>query len=285
MSTSSSGLLASIAAFNEFDGGPNEQPNYAYVDGDGSGDFGLGDILYGIAQIDQVTPDSGASANVPPANIALAFAAEVVAVNVVADVPGILSVADFTFGAVTDTNNSIHSLIGAGLAGTLSDTDIFAVFERASGTNPIDLANTAPAGSMLQSFTNVGPNPYDFVMAGDLSGADDFFEARLNCNGAGEFINGSQAGGFIFTQNTLSPGTVFLPVATVGVDGTALGFSQVTIDQGSNISPSTDTPEMNGFEFQNNTQFTVNAVPEPATMLAFGAIAGLGLVRRHRRSA
>ena len=283
-SQAEAGLLSSLLTFNGSQDNLTDQSVDSFIDVDNSGDLSLGDVLYGVATIDQITADvndPGATAeDVAPGRIALAFAAQIDSFDTLA-IPVINELrADVTFGAVTGAGPTLDDLLGGN--GLISDNSIFAVFERPTGTNPIDFVNTS-SGTGLLPLTD-GSDPWDYVASGgiDLT-TDDFFEAELTFELSSlEFDSGEQRGGFSVFDHTFAPGVQFLGVDVENIAGTAVTSHHLTVNDGSVISPA-DSPQIdNGWEFENNFAFSINAVPEPSSFLAFAglAIAGLGVRRR-----
>lgn len=273
------GIVSSLLTSNGVQDSLVDQSVDSFLDVDGSGTFNLGDVLFGIAQIDQVQPDGGASITVAPARIGVAFAAEVTSF----ESAGSLPTQDFfslEFGAVNSVGNTLNDLLGPGFAGTFDNDTIFAVFERSAGGALIDVPNTPGTADALQIFTDVGADAFDFVFSGGLE-AGDFFEAIISFNSTtGAFVGGDQRGGFTITNSTIGTvGTDFLPVDVTRLDGT-VSSHDITIDVGSNISPADGLQLTNGFAFENNVQFSINTVPEPTSALTFLGVFAICVARR-----
>ena len=278
VSSVDAGIVSSLLTSNGVQDSLVDQSVDSFLDVDQSGTFNLGDVLFGIAQIDQVQPDGGASITVAPARIGVAFAAEVTSF----ESEGNLFGQDFfsvEFGAVT-SGNTLNNLLGAGFAGTFDNDTIFAVFERSAGGALIDVPNTPGTADALQAFTDVGAGAFDFVFSGGLE-AGDFFEATISFNSTtGDFVGGDQRGGFTITNSTIGTvGTDFLPVDVTRLDGT-VSSHDITIDVGSNISPADGLQLTNGFAFENNVQFSINTVPEPTSALTFLGVFAICVARR-----
>jgi len=280
VSSADAGIVSSLLTSNGVQDSLVDQSVDSFLDVDGSGTFNLGDVLFGIAQIDQVQPDGGASITVAPARIGVAFAAEVTSFEPVGSLP----TQDFfsvEFGAVTSAGNTLNDLLGAGFAGTFDNDTIFAVFERSAGGSLLDVPNTPGTADALQIFTDVGADAFDFVFSGGLE-AGDFFESTIGFNSTtGDFVGGDQRGGFTITNSTIGTvGTDFLPVDVTRLDGTTVSSHDITIDVGSNISPADGLQLTNGFAFENNVQFSINTVPEPTSALTFLGVFAICVARR-----
>lgn len=277
-SSADAGILENLLTFNGVADDLVDQSVDSFLDLDGSSSLSAGDVLFGIAQIDQVAPDGGSNIDVPPARIGVAFAAEVESF-VPAGTIGTTAFFDVALGVVTDpANNSLSSLLGTGFNGTLTDDTIFAVFEQASGPSLIDTIN--PSGAEALEIFN--DTDFDLVLTGGIDPlSDDFFEASIRVNTVSEdFLGGNQRGGFTIFTHTFGGGAQFLPVDVLSIDGNSTTSHDITINDGSTISPADDPSQ--GFAFENNVVFSINGVPEPTSCLAFMGVLVLGLAPRRR---
>ncbi len=271
------GVLSSLLTFNgTTDALQASTSRVNVVDTDGSLDISSGDVVYGFIEFNQVLQDGGFNQAVTPATLAAVFSVEVGAGTPL----GPTTVYDLVAASGASSVASLTGLAGIGA------TDPFAIVSTSATVNtagPAYAETTTTARTFAEGFTAAAGTPdgltafsgWDLELTASLTGADDFFLFQ----DFGGF--GFQTGGATVTSKPgLSPGVVFLPVPTVLPPGgapsglsseIALGLTAVTASS------------INGWGFSGNSSFKINAVPEPATLLAFAGIAVVGLVARRRR--
>jgi hypothetical protein len=150
----------------------------------------------------------------------------------------------------------------------------------------------ATAGELAKSIFVLGGLPAAFN-AGALSGGAGIvgakaeltaidsamgFEALIGLDGIDDYFNAVFAGiivedgGFSLIKSSLGAGTTLLPLL-----GTGGGTHDILLN--GLVFPTPDAP----WHFQDNVNFTVNAVPEPTSFAVWGLIVGIGGMSRLRR--
>jgi hypothetical protein len=138
----------------------------------------------------------------------------------------------------------------------------------------------------FEDFDGFGNNQHgdvDFFLARSTGNFDlsTTTIATLEADDTGESVL-TQRGGFTVLDHTFGSSTKFLPVEAV--TGT---FHDVVLKPSGSVQTSTGTFQDHGWSFEDDGNFRLNAVPEPATITVwagvFGGAAALGLIRRRRR--
>ena len=192
-----------------------------------------------------------------------------------------------------DSITSILSAAGAdfsGLTGShVGAMNGFAVLETSTGTvDRPDFSATFDFGlptsdfdvSMVLGFDGIDDH-YDVVAGALLPGGDlTDLSAIDSLDGLGVSV-ASFIGTFTVTDHSFGPSTVFLPLTNVFTGATG----DVTILNGGISSTNADT-QPNGFDFNDDGDFNINAVPEPMSVLVWGGLAcAAGMVSARRRNA
>ena len=264
VSSANAGVLSSLLSFNGIEDVLIDQSRSNFDDLDNNGVFSTGDILSGFVSIDQADPDNDnlgiIDVNSPDA-VVFAFAAEVTGVdpeNLVANLGPNVEV--------------LSSLLDSDIAENITDSGtIFVALESAaSPASPLDES----VFDALDDF-NAG-NGFSFVLSGGFAnGTDDFFQFQPV--GVGGIV-GIESGGFTVFD---SPFGELLPVSVVRLDGAPDSFHDTTLFNGT----ITNAPDGSAFDFNNNSDFAINAVPEPTAMMTFMGIFGLAFRGRRRQQA
>lgn len=282
--SSQAGVLASLLTANGIEDTLRASTSRVnIIDQDQSGGVTTGDVVYGFVEISQVQQDGGINAPVPPATMAALFSVEV----------GALGANGFNLQGVSGGNAGLglDTLVGNGIGAT----DLFAIVSTTPLVNLASFVETQTtsrgfadgftADSTVLAGTNLGETPdglsgfssFDLELTADLSGGGDFF---LFENGG---LFGIQSGGATVASQPGLPGvTNFLPVASVLPSGGAGLPSGLTSDITLDLTFVTSAAAQ-GFGFNGNSSFRINAVPEPGTMLSFAALGLCGLAARRRR--
>ena len=264
ISSANAGVLSSLLSFNGTADVLIDQSRSNFSDNDQNGDFSTGDILSGFVSIDQADPDNDnlgiIDVNSPDA-VVFAFAAEVTGVD------------PETMVANLGPNVEVlSSLLDSDIAENITDSGtIFVALESAaSPASPLDES----VFDALDDFN--ADNGFSFVLSGGFAdGTDDFFQFEpVNSGG----IIGIESGGFTVFD---SPFGELLPVSVVRLDGAPDSFHDTTLFNGT----ITNAPDGSAFDFNNNSDFAINAVPEPTAMMTFMGIFGLAFRGRRRQQA
>ena len=261
ISSANAGVLSSLLTFNGTADVLIDQSRSNFFDNDQNGVFSTGDILSGFVSIDQADPDNDSlgviDVNSPDA-VVFAFAAEVTGVdpeNLVANLGPNVEV--------------LSSLLDSDIAANITDpgTIFVALESAASPASPLDES----VFDALDDFN--ADNGFSFVLSGGFAdGTDDFFQFEPVGSGG---IIGIESGGFTVFD---SPFGELLPVSVVRLDGAPDSLHDTTLFNGTitNATPGS------AFDFANNSDFAINAVPEPTTMMSFIGIFGLVTMRRRK---
>lgn len=282
------GLLGNVLTFNGTqDRIDNTAPALvAFIDNDGVGGLTIGDVGFGFVSSNEVVNDGGPGAISLTRTIVTVFAAQVGALNSDGAFQLIAptNAAQSLYGLLNDAGNGFASVFDT--AGLQSDVVAMVIS-----------SNAAQAPGDLTGFG--GPTTANWL-TNQFTDSDYGFEALLDLNDGGFFdlyqdplfpALATQSGGFNVAKHSFGPSTQFLDVTANRVPS----LTSVAVDVGLsvvNISPSDpDAPENyvgRGWTLTGNaSSVTVNAVPEPTTVLAFVSIglAGVGASRRRVRKA
>lgn len=263
ISSANAGVLSSLLSFNGTADVLIDQSRSNFSDNDQNGDFSTGDILSGFVSIDQADPDNDGlgiiDVNSPDA-VVFAFAAEVT---------GVTEVDGNSVANLGPNVGVLSSLLDSDIAANITDpgTIFVALESAASPASPLDES----VFDALDDF-NAG-NGFSFVLSGGFAnGTDDFFQFQPV--GVGGIV-GIESGGFTVFD---SPFGELLPVSVVRLDGAPDSLHDTTLFNGTitNATPGS------AFDFANNSDFAINAVPEPTTMMSFIGIFGLVTMRRRK---
>ena len=264
VSSANAGVLSSLLSFNGIADVLIDQSRSNFDDADGNGVLSTGDVLSGFVSIDQADPDNDSldiiDVNSPEA-VVFAFAAEVTSVDAMS---GLVELGP--------NATTLSSLLDADIAANITDPGtIFVALESAA----------SPASPLDESFFDAlddfnAANGFEYVLSGGFAdGTDDFFQfSPVNLGG----IVGIEAGGFTIFD---SPFGDLLPVSVERLDGAPDSFHDTTLFNGT----ITDAPLGSSFDFANNSDFAINAVPEPTAMMTFMGIFGLAFRGRRRQQA
>lgn len=301
VSSANAGVLTSLIGAVP-DGGPlalNDDSRDFFVDVDGSDGVTVGDVLFGVVQIDSTSPP-----NIDTDNQLYGVFSQTFETVVVDPTDG---TASGTF-APTAGKYSLDTLTGL----DLNDDAFVAVFERAGGFSVDidsfdigDVLGVTDAETLIDSI--VGEGAFDFS-AGFRDGAGgvgpfgspdtgDFFGFQTDLSlaaidgaltdGPGALANniqlGTFGGGLSVLDNNLSSVEFFDNLVAVSPFGNT--FAEVTITGGT-FSAVGGTLENGIFPIINNADFQINAVvPEPGSIAIWGCMLGFcGLTRRRRLS-
>lgn len=264
--SANAGVLSSLLTFNGVEDLLIDQSRSNFTDADGSGGFSVGDVLSGFVTIDQADPDSDSvdivDVNSPEA-VVFAFAAEVTGEN---------ENGSLNLGVSTVEGNTLEDFI---------DADIYSNVNNAAETIFVALEASAAASSPLDEsvFDSLddfnADNGFSFVLSGGIAaGTDDFFQ--FSPIGIGDIV-GAEAGGFTIFDSPFGVDAL-LPVSTTRLDDLADSQHDVSLINGTifNADPGSV------FDFANNSDFAINVVPEPTTMMSFIGIFGLVTMRRRK---
>lgn len=160
-----------------------------------------------------------------------------------------------------DVSSTFAELVGAGFTAVLT-----------AGFDSDDDFHTVTADGAVDLTDSAG------IIAASLSG----------------LFGGSEFGGFdalySVSEHAFGGATLFLDQPTLKIDTSVfppvpvlLGSGEVTI-VGGNLKFSDATAAANGWHFQDDGNYNINAVPEPGTYAAFAAIGLVGFVARRRRN-
>ncbi len=246
----------------------------------GSDGFSTGDILFGMITISDV--DSSGVPNVGVGafqQIAMVYAAKILA-PVSGDPAGF-----FRLGAVGDSTNAhdlrklLDSTLGTSAALGLDDSSVFVMLGNQTGTHPSEGGSAAdplnfdlgtPELELLEF--NSG-NGWAWEATGGIVTSTDYFQAQLALSG-----DLTEKGGFSIQKHDFGSGTVFLPVDVKSLLG-AITTHDVILFNGT-VTATSDAP----WDFEDQSAFVVNAVPEPATLgIWTGILVAFGAARVKRR--
>lgn len=280
VSSANAGVLNSLLSFDGFEDVLVDESRSSFFDNDQSGGLSKGDVIYGFLAFSDAERSTGPNSfdNISLTDQLVAtFSFELT--DIVADVNG---AAVFVHGAVSAANTllgqDIDSLLGAGLSSAGGAGASFVLVSH-TGLNPEPLNYQGPTGVNpgplgLKNFTSAD---WDYELTAGFA-AGDF----LHLEGVPSLDGKSgESGGLTILDSATTPVSSFLLVdATSLLDGTDskhhFGLSgQVLLKVSAN-----------GWSFTDTTRVTLNAVPEPTSLLAFGLLIGVaGVRRRSRKSA
>ena len=265
VSSANAGVLSSLLTFNGVEDLLIDQSRSNFLDADGSGGFSVGDVLSGFVTIDQADPDSDnvdiVDVNSPEA-VVFAFAAEVTGEN-----PN-----GFNLGVSTVAGNTLEDFIDAGIYSNVTN-EAETIFVALEASNAASSPLNESVFNSLDDF-NAG-NGFSFVLSGGIAdGTDDFFQ--FSPIGVGDIV-GAEAGGFTIFDSPFGVDAL-LPVSATRLDGSADSQHDVSLINGTIFTADPGSV----FDFANNSDFAINAVPEPTTMMSFIGIFGLVTMRRRK---
>ena len=301
VSSANAGVLTSLIGAVP-DGGPlalNDDSRDFFVDVDGSDGVTVGDVLFGVVQIDSTSPPNIDTNNQLYGVFSQTFE------TVVVDLTD--GTASGTF-APTAGKYSLDTLTGL----DLNDDAFVAVFERAGGFSVDidsfdigDVPGVTDAETLIDSIVGEGAfdfsagfrdgpggvGPFGLADTGDFFGFQtDLSLAAINgalAGGPGAFTNniqlGSFGGGLSVLDNNLGSVEFFDNLVAVSPFGNT--FAEVTITGGTFSAVGGGTLENGIFPIINNADFQINAVvPEPGSIAIWGMLGFCGLTRRRRLS-
>ena len=240
----------------------------ALLDDNGAPGLSVGDVLYGFAQISGVSPDfAGAYPPDASTRLIIVFSAEIKSV----------SGTTFTLGKATSGSHKLSDLLPASLDpkfGRKSGDEIAVVISGPKILSSLSAADFA-GGSAFDS----GYKYEATIGLADL--ANDFFEVDF-VKGAG---TRNELGGFSVLDASGSygngPGIEYLP-ATNPDDGTTLKDFSGTLKRPEVGFVSTIFSVPGEYDYNDIAKFSINAVPEPASVAVWSLLA-IGCVAFGRR--
>jgi hypothetical protein len=271
------GILPGLAPFDGLEDELLDQGQASFLQiGLGADDqygISIGDVFYGIVQIDDVDSDVNTTGGVTGTGgwIAGAFAFEVETA-----VDG-SNAGERIYGFKNATgSNKLSDLLDSTWGSQISHpTDASIVLlsnPTQQGDLPIVIADPPALGALTSATWQI-----EAVGTIDAT-SDDFYQVGL-AQALGQTI-GLQRGGFTIIQDDW--GSVeYLPVSTEDLGNNTTSHDFVLSTENATI----DSPGSNGWAFASNGNFRINAVPEPASIATmFGVLGVCGLGRRRRRN-
>lgn len=293
-SSASAGILSSYLSFdggvgtvpNSRDAGEdqmNDESRASVADEDSSGaGFTNGDIIFGMITLSDITRSGPEVNQTINEQITLVFAGKISGTapgNALSLVP------------VADVGNAhdLRNLLDVAIQPVgFSDWDdaVFAVVTNPSTAEADDPINFNKATAELELAEMSVANGWSLEAIGgfDPSGTNqhgdaDYFNFKvLNSS---PFIGG-EAGGFTVLYHVFGSSTRFLPVSTQDFDGNVTSHDVIIHSGLTSVTPTEDDP----WDYENNSVFLINAVPEPTTLTLAGlgvALFGFAGYRRRRK--
>ena len=273
------GILSSNLSFNGIADLIVDQSRSNLVD-NGDGVLSVGDIVYGYLNFDERSLDGGGNANISGGELTALFAVEI---------SNDLGLHPSGFGKVFEhkaatgflTSLLDAALVAEGVGGAAFDASTIAII--VESTTSVDPENVATS---LGFFTGAA---WDAVATVGKLASTDFFQIR----DLGLLFGGSaqEAASLSVLQTSAAAGlpspSAFLSNVGADVltdtDAAFDTFGQVALRDGT-IFPNTNT-DNGSWVFNDRTNFAINAVPEPTSLLAFAGLFGFGAVGFRRRGA
>ncbi|OYP33000.1 PEP-CTERM sorting domain-containing protein [Rhodopirellula sp. MGV] len=264
--SASATVLGSLLTFDGVEDSLVDDSRSSFFDNDGNGVISVGDVVYGFAAMSEAGPT----------NSETSITDQVVAVFAV-QVTGTDLTGTLLNGGVTTPGQDLGSL----LTGT--------------GFAPID-NGLGDAAFVILSHAGLTPEPLSFSSISDFTSADWEYEATLGFatgsndylhvdatfqpDGGGGFVlaSATERGGFTVLDSVFT-GAKFLPVSNLRLDETGFSSHEVVLDNAIIQDAGPTSP----WDFIDQARFRLNAVPEPASALAFAGIMGLAGFSRRRR--
>jgi hypothetical protein len=289
------GVLSSLMTFN---GNPDKLQDDSVaqvIDTQGNVNvLEVGDLLQGAFQISSVSGlPSGSGGAVPTGqSVYGVFSLEVLTVDAT----------QATFGAATGANSVLSLLGGQGvdLNGFTDDTAGIALIESStsgvltSGLTPNNSGTAASISDPNLGSTNGIPTQFgsDFetVFTLGFDGVDDAHVVvaetgvdltdltSVPANDLSSVQIAKYYGTYTILEDTFGSSVTFLPLVNSVLSNTG----DVIITNGE-IGGTDNLAYNNGWLFQDDGDFFINAVPEPSSFLAFAGLLGLGATVRRRR--
>jgi hypothetical protein len=160
-------------------------------------------------------------------------------------------------------------------------SNAFTIIETMGNYSLNNWRNTAAAGTPMSLEFDYGAgwtsdlSGFDVALEAGLDGIDDSHNIQIFTAAPGGLFDGT----YSVRSDVFGSGVEFLDL-TNSVSG---GVGQVIIENGAIAGPGATGVGVRGFNFSDRGTFQVNAVPEPATIIGFLALAGLGMGRTVRR--
>ncbi len=252
------GILGSVISNDGIVDTLTDDSRAFHVDNDAAG-LSVGDELFGWIQITSTT----ASGAINPPGLVGIFSA-----TITGGTGGVAT--PWTLGATAGVNSltSLAPSLTAASGGSAAELakSIFVLGGRPTAFNAGALSGGAGIAGAKAELTIID-SAMGFEALIGLDGVDDFF------NAFSVGINLIEDGGFTVFKSSIGTGpAVFLPLT-----GTLGGTHDALLN--GIVFNSADTP----WKFQDNTNFFINTVPEPASMAVWGLLAGFAGVSRLRR--
>jgi hypothetical protein len=252
----------------------------------GPAGFSAGDIIFGMISISDIDSSNAPNADIGQTEqIALVYSLKIGGAAGTVYAPGsvipLVAVGDVL--NAYDLRNLLHLDI-SGAAG-LNDSSVFVAVTTPTGTmeggvSPLNF-DKASAELEVKEFnsSNSFGNAWSWEVTGGLVSGTDFVEFNFAPQGS---TIGTQFGGFTIQKHDFGSGIIFLPVDVAHTSPGTVTTHDVVLSIAT-VETTGDAP----WDFADQSQFLINATPEPASMVVWGGLATIGLcvtAARRRRA-